>query len=117
MSYASSHNNSKQIYLVTSGCMGGNGCCTLKDCYEGEGDCDTDGQCVEGLVCGSDNCMSVYGHEGMDWDDTDDCCTPGNFYISIYLSEPNRHILMLSSFPYNIKPFLNIICIFLFSAV
>ena len=63
--------------------MGGNACCLFSDCYEGEGDCDGDSQCVEGLVCGTDNCMSVYGKSGMDWDHSDDCCTPGKLYITI----------------------------------
>ena len=64
--------------------MGGNGCCTFTDCFEGEGDCDGDNQCVSGLVCGTDNCMSVYGHSGMDWDSGDDCCTPRKLNITIY---------------------------------
>merc|ERR1712150_77841 len=35
----------------------------------GEGDCDTDEDCKEGLICGKDNC------NGSSFDSTDDCCT------------------------------------------
>ena len=32
-------------------------CCSVAcPCIEGEGDCDSDSECVAGLYCGSDNC-------------------------------------------------------------
>lgn len=44
-----------------------NGCCTVETpCDLGEGDCDSDNQCHQGLKCGSDNCS--WGGWG------DDCC-------------------------------------------
>jgi len=43
-----------------------NGCCKrISPCIEGDGDCDTDAECAEGLICGKDNCP---------WGDNDDCC-------------------------------------------
>ena len=42
------------------------GCCTdEKPCDVGEGDCDSDSECMDGLTCGDDNCP---------WGDGDDCC-------------------------------------------
>ena len=46
-------------------------CCTgEKKCGLGEGDCDTDDECQDELVCGSNNCKKFgnYYHE------KDDCC-------------------------------------------
>lgn len=41
-------------------------CCTpWTPCDLGDGDCDRDSDCAEGLVCGKDNCP---------WGDKDDCC-------------------------------------------
>ena len=43
-----------------------NGCCTEDEpCDVGEGDCDSDDECMDGLTCGNDNCP---------WGDGDDCC-------------------------------------------
>ena len=43
------------------------GCCSEEcPCQEGEGDCEADEDCQEGLVCGKDNCL-IGGHRG-------DCC-------------------------------------------
>ena len=36
-----------------------------------DGDCDSDSDCKEGLVCGDNNCKTKYGGK---WDYTDDCC-------------------------------------------
>merc|ERR1711970_1264482 len=58
-------------------CIGGDSCCSVdydddgsvdEECGLGEGDCDTDSDCLEGLVCGTDNC------QGTGFDSTDDCC-------------------------------------------
>ena len=56
------------------GCAGGDSCCTSgRKCYEGEGDCDTDDDCMPGLRCGQDKnyCRVNTGHS---WDTGDDCC-------------------------------------------
>ena len=46
-----------------------NGCCTPETpCKVGEGDCDTNADCVSGL-CGSNNCGGRF-----DFDNNDDCC-------------------------------------------
>ena len=45
-------------------------CCNnLSPCDIGEGDCDTDDDCLGSLVCGKQNCGS-----GFFWNSTD-CCT------------------------------------------
>merc|ERR1712141_576402 len=49
-------------------CDGGDDCCVDAGCGAGEGDCDFDTDCSEGLICGENNC------EGETFDDTDDCC-------------------------------------------
>merc|ERR1711962_840414 len=51
-------------------CDGGDSCCGAKwhKCGEGEGDCDYDTDCQNGLTCGLDNCV------GDSFDETDDCC-------------------------------------------
>ena len=62
----------------TSGCNGGDSCCTTTDpCNVGEGDCDFDNQCLGDLKCGEnnnfdDNCI------GEGFDATDDCCYDPN---------------------------------------
>ena len=46
-------------------------CCTqTKSCDEGQGDCDSDSDCLQGLKCGRNNCNRDFdwGHETMD------CC-------------------------------------------
>ena len=47
--------------------VGGNdACCSIDSvCNIDEGDCDSDEECAEGLICGDDNCP---------WGDNDDCC-------------------------------------------
>jgi len=52
---------------------------------EGEGDCDDDGECQVGLMCGLDNCKTDFGHLTTVWDISDDCCyvpeiDPSNIY-------------------------------------
>ena len=63
-----------------SGCDGklpgrdGEGCCTTSNtCEIGEGDCDSDSECTGNLVCGTDNCLSIFGHSPSDFD----CCIEG----------------------------------------
>jgi len=52
-------------------CNGGDDCCGTNGykCGLGEGDCDKDSDCKDGLVCGSENCV------GAGFDKWDDCCT------------------------------------------
>jgi len=54
-------------------CDGGDSCCQNhpnQRCGIGEGDCDEDMDCEQGLVCGIDNCRAW----GSGFDSTDDCC-------------------------------------------
>ena len=54
------------------------GCCTTSTpCSIGEGDCDSDADCVGGLQCGKDNCP---------WGDLDDCCTGICLYVVLSLT-------------------------------
>ena len=51
------------------------GCCTSsKPCGIGEGDCDSDSGCNGDLICGSDNCQSLYSGWSSS---TFDCCIEG----------------------------------------
>jgi len=57
-------------------CAGGSSCCTEgKRCYEGEGDCDSDDECMPKLRCGFTNlknhCKIRSGHQ---WESSTDCC-------------------------------------------
>ena len=53
-------------------CKGGDDCCSSENkCKEWEGDCDSDSDCNDGLICGYRNCPKKYGY---DWDFEDDCC-------------------------------------------
>ena len=40
----------------------------------GEGDCDEDSDCLDGLKCGSSNCPSSRTFGSTEWDYGDDCC-------------------------------------------
>ena len=54
-------------------CRGGDDCCNESNkCEEDEGDCDSDQDCKDGLICGSKNCNY---DSGFEWDSSDDCCT------------------------------------------
>ena len=64
-------------------CEGGDSCCTDKfPCGLGEGDCDDDSNCKEGLKCGNDNCFKKTNNKrdclgDVDCDNfeyDDDCC-------------------------------------------
>jgi len=53
-------------------CTGGDSCCSEENkCGVGEGDCDSDADCMEGLLCGTGNCPSS---RSAFWDADDDCC-------------------------------------------
>merc|ERR1712136_461710 len=53
-------------------CTGGDSCCHEEHkCGVGEGDCDSDADCEEGLLCGTGNCPST---RSAFWDADDDCC-------------------------------------------
>lgn len=55
--------------LDASVCWREDACCSPSSpCGEGEGDCDGAGDCLQGLVCGRDNCR------GAAYDASDDCC-------------------------------------------
>lgn len=48
--------------MKSEDCCGGDG----YQCKEGEGNCDVDSDCAEGLICGQSNCL---------WGGNDNCCT------------------------------------------
>ena len=53
-------------------CKGASDCCSPGiPCGEEEGDCNSDLDCQEGLLCGHNNCPMKSGN---DWDIADDCC-------------------------------------------
>lgn len=42
-------------------CQGDNDCCTEDNqCGLGEGDCDSNADCLGELICGTENCAEVY---------------------------------------------------------
>ena len=55
-------------------------CCSEdKPCNIGEGDCDTDNDCMNDLICGntgddSNNCKIQFPYTGSSWIKTADCC-------------------------------------------
>ena len=59
---------------------GEGGCLAQGPMGLGDGDCDSDDQCAEGLKCGTDNCGAFHDSWGWScesvygWDKTDDCC-------------------------------------------
>ena len=48
------------------------GFCYCNTCFENEGDCDSDDECQDDLVCGSNNCPASLG-----FDSAVDCCCSG----------------------------------------
>ena len=79
-------------------CRGGEGCCGRepgRQCGEGEGDCDDDGQCQGLLQCGSDNCQTKSGGA---WDQTDDCCQEIYPHTSLYIHRPYSVDVMITHY-------------------
>ena len=66
-------------------CNGASSCCIPGiPCREGEGDCDVDLDCEQGLLCGHNNCPKK---SGFSWDVADDCCyKPSNGKLNGYIS-------------------------------
>ena len=52
------------MYILCIACVAGpndGDCCTADHpCEEGGGDCDSDDHCLQGLVCGVDNCVNFH---------------------------------------------------------
>ena len=50
------------LFNIVLGCNEGmtqdiKACCSISNpCFEGQGDCDDDSECLGNLVCGSENC-------------------------------------------------------------
>ena len=50
-------------------------CCSPKTpCRDGEGTCDVDADCKDGLTCGESNCKNY----GDFYHENDNCCTKNN---------------------------------------
>jgi len=56
------------------GCDGGDSCCKIGECQEGEGDCDSACDCYGHLVCGTDNCITGFPGNRSSFEPGDDCC-------------------------------------------
>jgi len=59
-------------------------CCAEKQdgCLRGEGDCDDDAECNGALVCGRDNCHTMFSDDSDTWRNDEDCCiNPNERYI------------------------------------
>ena len=62
----------ENINILGHKCDGVSNCCIPGiPCDEGEGDCDSNLDCREGLDCGHNNCPK---NDGGNWDIADDCC-------------------------------------------
>ena len=54
------------------GCKGRDECCTSENkCGEWDGNCNSDSDCKDDLICGENNCPTKWGY---DWDFEDNCC-------------------------------------------
>ena len=63
------------MFYVLAACVGGDSCCNADNrCDVGEGDCDEDSDCLDGLKCGSNNCAGNRWYFSEEWDGYDDCC-------------------------------------------
>lgn len=49
-------------------------CTTTNPCNVGGGDCDYDGECADGLSCGTNNCLQDFSIPGSGWSGSADCC-------------------------------------------
>ena len=50
-------------------------CCSIENkCDLGQGDCDSDQECKDGLKCGINNCQKHFSLNGSAWNWYDDCC-------------------------------------------
>ena len=87
------YHNLKIFYFYYSGprCNGyptteWNCCNPTTQCGVGEGDCDTDDDCLGDLICGSsrdssNNCKNDFSNQRSFWTESADCCTePGQVY-------------------------------------
>ena len=67
------------IPLIATCCGGKDSGCSFPIGY-GDGDCDSNEECAEGLLCGESNCAQFRDSAGWPedddggWDTTDDCC-------------------------------------------
>eukprot|EP01064_Diplonema_japonicum_P009263 TRINITY_DN16730_c0_g2_i1.p1 TRINITY_DN16730_c0_g2~~TRINITY_DN16730_c0_g2_i1.p1 ORF type:complete len:369 (+),score=127.01 TRINITY_DN16730_c0_g2_i1:72-1109(+) len=48
--------------------------CQTVACKHGEGDCDTDDECVAGLACGHNNCKAMHPMDAANYEELADCC-------------------------------------------
>ncbi len=77
------YSNIFQKKKIPGKCGGADDCCAPDaPCEEGDGHCETDGECVLGLVCGFKNC------EGEGFDENDNCCRK---LLYILASFPNYY--------------------------
>ena len=49
-------------------------CCStsFQSCEENQGDCDSDEDCIDGLICGDDNCINILSTDSFSL--SHDCC-------------------------------------------
>ena len=69
-------------------------CCTDSDpCVAGDGECDSDSECVNGLICGNDNCGPLFPW-GFD------CCKPAVAVESNIVANFALEVLEVSNIEY-----------------
>ena len=67
--------------IILGKCYGGNSCCSdANKCGEGEGDCDSDSNCLGDLFCLKGGAEGCHTHVGSNWDSADDCCVDPKKY-------------------------------------
>lgn len=66
------------LVAVIGAAAGGSQCSKDAPCGKGEGDCNKDVDCKNGLLCGKNNCFGEFGFGTR----KDDCCTDHNNYCS-----------------------------------
>eukprot|EP01059_Diplonema_ambulator_P024404 TRINITY_DN4035_c0_g1_i1.p1 TRINITY_DN4035_c0_g1~~TRINITY_DN4035_c0_g1_i1.p1 ORF type:complete len:364 (+),score=38.14 TRINITY_DN4035_c0_g1_i1:55-1146(+) len=72
-------NGADSVYIAGQDCcepreIGQLDYCVGIKCGYGEGDCDSDSECAEGLVCGTDNCRAMHTKNADYINPTADCC-------------------------------------------